>query len=445
MIYITGDTHGLIDFEKLKEFDKRYISTKDVLIILGDAGIIWDYLSMKETIAKYSSIGLTVIFVDGNHENFEILNKFPIVNKYGAKMHLISKNIFHVLRGEILNINDLKLLCIGGAISIDRHYRTLGVSYWKEEVIGKDDINNAIKNLKKYNYKVDYVLTHSCDSKTLKKYFGYYGDECTDRLTFIDKLVNYKHWYFGHYHVDKVISDKKRCFYNDILEISCIYKGNNKKRYKCELYTSENYSGINVVGSGPYLFSNFHYKTKITKEDLPEWYVFGRYYKRFGYLSAKGVKYVKYHPNMWTNHYLRDDYLEITYSNNKVFEISGNRIIKMIKAIEKYNNIDLINIKRKINFKSYYYNIYNKDEFDFETQNQLFEEACYDDILNKKIFDLISKLNYVETYFPNAAKIVINSKLFDYILDLESMYYLKSIEELFDLLMREIKGKKQGK
>ena len=138
MIYITGDTHGLIDFEKLKEFDKKYISTKDVLIILGDAGIIWDYLSMKETIAKYSSIGLTVIFVDGNHENFEILNKFPIVNKYGAKMHLISKNIFHVLRGEILNINDLKLLCIGGAISIDSHYRTLGVSYWKEEVIGKN-------------------------------------------------------------------------------------------------------------------------------------------------------------------------------------------------------------------------------------------------------------------------------------------------------------------
>ena len=147
---------------------------------------------------------------------------------------------------------------------------------------------------------------------------------------------------------------------------------------------------------------------------------------------------------MWTNHYLRDDYLEITYSNNKVFEISGNRIIKMIKAIEKYNNIDLINIKRKINFKSYYYNIYNKDEFDFETQNQLFEEASYDDILNKKIFDLINKLNYVETYFPNAAKIVINSKLFDYILDLESKYYLKSIEELFDLLMREIKEKKQG-
>ena len=50
----------------------------------------------------------------------------------------------------------------------------------------------------------------------------------------------------------------------------------------------------------------------------------------------------------------------------------------------------------------------------------------------------------VDYAFSNAAKIVFNSKLFDYILDLESKYYLKSIEELFDLLMREISGKKQG-
>ena len=31
-----------------------------------------------------------------------------------------------------------------------------------------------------------------------------------------------------------------------------------------------------------YLFSNFIYQTKIKPEDLPDWYIFGRYYK--GYL-----------------------------------------------------------------------------------------------------------------------------------------------------------------
>ena len=43
MIYITGDTHGNIDFSKLKEyFDKHYVTEKDFLIILGDAAIIWN-------------------------------------------------------------------------------------------------------------------------------------------------------------------------------------------------------------------------------------------------------------------------------------------------------------------------------------------------------------------------------------------------------------------
>ena len=42
MIYITGDTHGNIDFAKLeKYFSKRYVTKKDYLIILGDAGIVW--------------------------------------------------------------------------------------------------------------------------------------------------------------------------------------------------------------------------------------------------------------------------------------------------------------------------------------------------------------------------------------------------------------------
>ena len=78
MIYITGDTHGDIDFKKLKVyFAHRYSSPKDVLIILGDAGIIWN--KSEEYTSDYSLLGPTVLFIDGNHENFDLLNKFPVV------------------------------------------------------------------------------------------------------------------------------------------------------------------------------------------------------------------------------------------------------------------------------------------------------------------------------------------------------------------------------
>ena len=32
-------------------------------------------------------------------------------------------------------------------------------------------------------------------------------------------IVEYKHWFFGHYHFDRRISGKKTCLYNSIVEL----------------------------------------------------------------------------------------------------------------------------------------------------------------------------------------------------------------------------------
>ena len=178
MIYITGDTHGNIDFYKIKEYFKnKYVTKEEYLIILGDAGIVW---SEKEFyIRDYSWLGLTVLFIDGNHENFQLLNKFPIVNYNGAKCHRLASNVYHIMRGEIIELNDLLFLCIGGATSVDKFHRIEGISWWDEENISDNDIANALENIKKYNYSVDYVLTHCAPSKYVKKMFGFKTDSNT--------------------------------------------------------------------------------------------------------------------------------------------------------------------------------------------------------------------------------------------------------------------------
>ena len=143
MIYITGDTHGLNDFNKIEQYFKnRYVSTKDYLIILGDAGFIWD--NDTNALTKYKLLDITIIFIDGNHENFDLLNEFPIITYLSARMHMISKNIYHVLRGEIMIINKKKFLCLGGACSIDKAYRINHLSFWEDEVIIDEDINHNI-------------------------------------------------------------------------------------------------------------------------------------------------------------------------------------------------------------------------------------------------------------------------------------------------------------
>ena len=55
------------------------------------------------------------------------------------------------------------------------------------------------------------------------------------------------------------------------------------------------------------------YKTKILPTDLPEWYVYGYFYKRHGYMSAKGVKYLAYRPQKHWNHMFKDDFLFVSY------------------------------------------------------------------------------------------------------------------------------------
>lgn len=112
MIYITGDTHGDVDYEKLLVLKEQKLSYDDYLIICGDAAICWSEEKLPYFKSLYNAIGCTIIYIDGNHENFEMLNNMPLVEYKGALMHQIDKHIFHVLRGEIMTLEDKTFLCI---------------------------------------------------------------------------------------------------------------------------------------------------------------------------------------------------------------------------------------------------------------------------------------------------------------------------------------------
>ena len=105
-VYVTGDTHGLLDTYKILKFQEKEnkLDYDDYLIICGDAGIVWDNETLKDSIDYYENLGTNILFVDGNHENFDILNSFPISIWNGGKVHKISDRIFHLMRGQVFNI-----------------------------------------------------------------------------------------------------------------------------------------------------------------------------------------------------------------------------------------------------------------------------------------------------------------------------------------------------
>ena len=147
MIFITGDTHGDIDFAKLKIFaDKNSRLTKnDYMIIAGDFGAVCNEDTLESDLKLYTELPFTVLFVDGNHENFNILNSLPIEEWPGGKVHKIKPNIYYLMRGQIFEFERNTFCTFGGATSIDKLYRTEYISWWRQGMPSYAELDEAIE------------------------------------------------------------------------------------------------------------------------------------------------------------------------------------------------------------------------------------------------------------------------------------------------------------
>lgn len=213
MIYDTGDIHA--NQYKWVEQIHPALSSGDILIVNGDFGIgFWNgrYWSEETFFDWISEQKYTVLFVDGNHENFNKLNDYPVELWNGGRVHKIRHNLIHLMRGEVYNIDGISVFAFGGGYSIDKYRRQENVSWWRQEMPSEEEYKNAEKNLQKVDYQVDYIITHTAPSESV------YYLSVMQRLavnknvveeqplnTFLDHIrqqVTYKHWYFGHFHID---------------------------------------------------------------------------------------------------------------------------------------------------------------------------------------------------------------------------------------------------
>lgn len=224
MIYITGDTHGDISFFKSSALKK--LGEKDFLIICGDFGFIWnpDDSNEKKNMEILKSKKYTICFVDGAHENFDVLNSYTPYRWKGGNTHKIADNIFHLMRGEIFTIEDKSFFVMGGGESEDRNMREEGVSWWKEEMPNAEEIKNAGDNLSASYYNVNYILTYEAPAiaKDFLKLHTNSVVQMTPLNTYLQNLmkdVDYYHWYFGSLHTDLPISKKMTAVFNKVIEI----------------------------------------------------------------------------------------------------------------------------------------------------------------------------------------------------------------------------------
>lgn len=234
MILVTGDIHGRIDIGKLsntKNKAMKHIAKKmtkdDFLIICGDFGLVWsndkDDIWWRKWLDEKP---YTTLFVDGNHENYDLLEQFKEVDFHGGRARKIGKTIYHLMRGQMYELQGKKFFTFGGAESHDKEYRTYGLSIWERELPEDYEYERALQTLKANDFKTDYIITHCAPSFVQKEIEDNFGlMYCENRLTKffaeIESKTDYKAWFCGHYHMDRqsTAQPKLRILYRKIIII----------------------------------------------------------------------------------------------------------------------------------------------------------------------------------------------------------------------------------
>jgi len=228
-ILFSGDFHanarGELEFiseQSLLEKYKNDLYKKiNYHIILGDTGFLWPGNEKIETY-NYNELGrrpFPILYVGGNHEPVLGRSDLPEVDiGLGEKVVQVNKDkpfTAYLKRGKIYNIENHRFLVLGGALSIDKAYRTLGRSWWEQEYWSIDE-KTAIFDLLESENDFDYVLSHTGPSRINRAinnvdadYFPKRKDEVSALNEVIDGKITCKQWFCGHWHMDVYYFDEK--------------------------------------------------------------------------------------------------------------------------------------------------------------------------------------------------------------------------------------------
>ena len=226
-IFLTGDTHGSLSFVRFQKIS-RFIEKDDVLIIAGDFGFIWDSKDPIKLAWLNKTIPCKILFIAGNHENFDKLSTFPAIEEYGGEVRQINKQIYQLLDGQMLKIFNQNIWVMGKARSTDIAYRTEGVDWWKQEEPTLCEIKKAEINFEENLNLIHYVITHEAPTVALpilglSSYYGYndyfFPHWLSQKYNLVNKSNRFKKWFFGHMHRDKIINDDLVGIYKDIVEL----------------------------------------------------------------------------------------------------------------------------------------------------------------------------------------------------------------------------------
>ena len=249
-IFVTGDIHAEI-YPRLSNASfpaQRELTKDDIVIVAGDFGIPWTDGGAADAYAlrELEKRPFTTCFVDGNHENYDLLEQYPEQTWHGGRIHRINDSVIHLMRGQVFDIDGTTIFAFGGAASHDiedgildaydpdlknkahalhkagkYRYRINHLSWWEREMPDQSEYDEGMANLERHGFDVDYVITH-CPPTTVLRQMGF--DDPDDMARYFQDIKNctkFRTWYFGHLHEDCALPGEQAvALYSNIVQIA---------------------------------------------------------------------------------------------------------------------------------------------------------------------------------------------------------------------------------
>lgn len=207
-IILLGDIHGRFDVI-LSKLNTGLLDDT-ILIQIGDFGLgfrpHFEKSELERIDKRLKEQNCELFVIRGNHDEPKWFTN-PVINSEFNQKH---KNITLLPDYYTKDINGVRFLFVGGAVSIDRYYRTLNESYWTGEVVQEPKFN-----ISKHDILISHTVPHYLNAGT--KSGGAYIESISNiDLTLKDdikregeimdhviKASEVREVYSGHYHNDE--------------------------------------------------------------------------------------------------------------------------------------------------------------------------------------------------------------------------------------------------
>lgn len=197
---ICGDWHGNHPWAK-KIIEAAQAEEINKIIQVGDFGV-WPGAEGKEYLDILSRAlvkrNICLYFVPGNHEDYNQIDEWTAAFPKNEDGHIqVRPNLFYAGKVNAWTWEGKRFASVGGAVSIDRSWRTEGKTWWPQEQLTALEETQA-KDLG----KVDYLFSHDAPVDVPLSYLKKDEDSQAHRYTMtkIGRALRPKLWFHGHYH-----------------------------------------------------------------------------------------------------------------------------------------------------------------------------------------------------------------------------------------------------